>query len=888
MALASDTRVGPYIIDAPLGAGGMGEVYRARDTRLARDVALKVLPAAAVADAERLQRFEQEARATAALNHPNILALFDIGRSEHGPYLVTELLEGETLRAAIARGALPVRKAVDIAVQMARGLAAAHDRGIVHRDLKPENVFVTSSGHVKILDFGLVKLMEATPSGLSFADQATAAPATSPGVVLGTVGYMAPEQVVGRPADHRADIFSLGAVLYELLSGTRAFARDTGLETMNAILKEEPRTLTPASGEVSPALQRIVTRCLEKNPSARFHSAGDLAFALETLTQSSGMSALPAPVAAARPRRPGWWWWAAIPVGVLLGAAGAWVLTRPAATPSRVTRFELSAPDGWRPDLNTSLTPIVLSPDGRALAGNAINEKGETALFVRRLDALEARIVPGTENAESFFWSPDGNNLAFFTGTQLKRVAVAGGAVTVICEAPNANRAGVWTPGGVILFGSTAGLQRVLDTGGTPTTALALAADEVLHSAPLLLPDGEHLLVVAGVGSEIRGGVRRRVLGSRVGSSERTVVFDTDQFVHPVGFADGRLLYVRGNRLLAQPFDTSSLRLSGEPVPLVDRVALLPNLPYGVASAAGSVVAYVAINNPNVQLTWFDRSGRKIAVVGEPGDYSSLELSPDQSRAVVAVMDQTRRSHDIWVFDVARALRTRLTFEAGDERSAVWSPASDRLILNRQQKSTERDLFIRAANGSGQETPLVVNGLSKDAMSVSPNGRWLLYRESSKQFNNIMVTPLDGSGKPAPFVATEFDENYGRFSPDGRWVAYSSNESGRWEVYVVPFPGPGGKWQLSTAGGEMPRWRGDGREVFYLALDYTLTAVPVDGRSSAFQVGQAAPLFRPRVPSPIGYNYAVSADGQRILVNASAEPDAPVAIIEGWRALVPQ
>ena len=886
MALASGTQVGPYTVAGPLGAGGMGEVYRARDTRLGRDVALKLLPAPAVADADRLQRFEQEARATAALNHPNILALYDIGRSDHGPFLVTELLEGETLRAALERGAMPVRKALDVAVQIARGLAAAHERGIVHRDLKPDNVFVTPGGHVKILDFGLAKLTEGAPAGSAIGELATTAPATSPGIVLGTVGYMAPEQVLARPTDHRADIFALGTVLYELLAGKRAFARDTAPETMTAILKEEPAPL--AEGFVPAGLQRIVSRCLEKNPSARFQSAGDLAFALETISPGSGATAVSAQTAAATASgTPARLWWLIAPVSLLIGAVGAWLLAPPAAPAPRVTRFEVLAPASWRTDLNGGLISIALSPDGRSLAGNAVNDKGETALFVRDFDDLDSRIVPGSENAGSFFWSPDGRSLAFFAGSQLKRVEVAGGPPTVICEAPTGNRAGTWTPGGLILFGSTLGLQQVPATGGTPVTAFTLAADETLHVLPLVLPDGEHLLFVAGVGGEIRAGTRRRLLVGRLGSTDRTVLFDTDQFVQPIGFADGRLIFVRGTSLLAQPFDAASLRLSGEPVPLVDRVEPLPNLPYGYASAAGSTVAYVRATNPNVhQLTWFDRAGRQTAQLGEPGNYSSLELAPDQTRAVVAVMDPARRSHDIWVFDVARALRTRMTFEPGDERSAVWSPASDRLILNRQQKGTERDLFVKAADGSGREAPVVVNGLSKDAMSVSPDGRWLLYRESSRAFNNIWVTPLDGSGTPAPFIATEFDENYARFSPDGRWVVYASSESGRWEVYVSPFPGPGGKWQVSTAGGDLPRWRGDGREIFYMALDGTLMSVAVDGRSSAFQVGQASPLFRPRIPSPVGYNYVVSADGQRFLVNVSAEPDTPVAIIDGWQALL--
>ena len=570
-----------------------------------------------------------------------------------------------------------------------------------------------------------------------------------------------------------------------------------------------------------------------------------------------------------------------------LGAGGMGDVARPAAPDARVTRFQLFAPDSWRTDLNGGLIPLALSPDGRSLAGNAVNDKGDTALFVRAFDALEARIVPGTEGAGSFFWSPDGRSPAFFAGAQLKRVDVAGGPATVICEAPTGNRGGAWTPGGVIVFGSTHGLQQVPATGGIPTTALALGADEAFHSAPLLLPDDNHLLIVAAVGGEVRGGARRRVLATRLGTTDRTVLFDPDRFVHPVGFADGHLIFVRGTALMAQPFDAISFRLSGEPVSLVDRVELVQNLPYGFAAAAGAALAYVPATNPNVhQLTWFDRAGQQTAVVGEPGNYSSLELSPDQTRAVVAVMDPARRAHDIWLFDLGRALRTRFTFEPGDERTAIWSPGSDRLIINRQQKGTERDLFMKASNGSGTESPVVVDGLSKDAMSVSPDGRMLLYRVSSKMFNDIGITPLDGSNKPAPFIATEFDENYARFSPDGRWVVYSSAESGRWEVYVVPFPGPGGKWQVSTAGGELPRWRGDGREIFYLASDGTLMAVAVDGRSPAFQVGQAARLFKPRIPSPIGYNYVVSADGQRFLVNVSAEPATPVAIIEGWQALV--
>jgi eukaryotic-like serine/threonine-protein kinase len=896
MALSPGTLVGPYAIIDALGAGGMGEVYRARDGRLGRDVALKVLPTPAVVDADRLHRFEQEARATAALNHPNILALYDVGRSEYGPFLVTELLEGETLRASFGRGAMPARKATEVAVQLARGLAAAHERGMVHRDLKPDNVFVTSSGHVKILDFGLVRLTEVAPAALPTDELPTVAPATSPGVVLGTVGYMAPEQVLGHQVDHRADLFALGVILHELLSGRRAFARDSAAETMTAILKEEPPSL--GVGSMVPfALQRIVSRCLEKAPSARFQSAVDLAFALETVTTQSGPAQSgPAQSGAAEhtlvpsaSRSTRVWTrlrWVVVPLSLVIGAAGAWLTVRNTPVAAPVTRFQVSLPESWRADLRNG-RPLIMSPDGRSLAGLAVSDDGRSQLFVRAFDAPDVRLLEGTRNAGTFFWSPDSRSLAFFEGAQLKRIDLTGGVPTVICEDPTTfSRGGAWTPGDIIVYGSTEGLKQVPAGGGTPTILLPLAPDESFHVQPTLTPDGKSVLVIAGVGDVVRVSAARRVIASRIGSPERKVLFEGDQFAQPVGLAAGHVLFVRGAALMAQPFDTASLSLSGTAVALVDQVQPVPNVGYWVATAAGQSLAYLPASSSNVnQLAWYDRTGRQTSLVGDRGDYTSLELAPDQQRAVVAVLDQTRRGRDIWLFDLARAVRTRFTFEAGDERTAVWTPAGDRLILNRQEKSTERDLFIRAADGSGVESAVLVDGSSKDAMSVSPDGRILLYRVSSKR-NDIWMKPLDGSGEPKPFIATEFDENYGRFSPDGRWVAYSSNESGRPEVYVVPFPGPGGKWQISIAGGELPRWRGDGRELFYLAQDKTLMAVTVDAGTTAVRAGEAAPLFRTAVPTMVGYNYAVSADGQRFLINTSVDVPPPLAVIENWPTLL--
>jgi Tol biopolymer transport system component len=898
MALSSGSQIGPYTITSPLGAGGMGEVYRARDTRLGRDVALKVLPASSSTDPDRLQRFEQEARATAALNHPNILALYDIGRSEGGPFIVTELLEGQTLRDSLERGAMPVRKALEYAVQIARGLAAAHERGIVHRDLKPDNVFVTSTGHVKILDFGLAKLVGPEPALADAADLPTMAPPTTPGVVLGTVGYMSPEQVLGRQADHRADIFAFGALLYEMVTGRRAFQRDTPPETMTAILKEEPLDISTGVGAIPPTLQRIVTRCLEKNPSARFQSTGDLAFALETLSQGpasattasvamASATATPSSMTAVPARARRRISWVIAPASLIVMAAGAWFYARPVVSEARVIRFEVSPPEAWRTDLGGVEIPVAVAPDGRSLAGRARNDRGERALWVRALDRLEERVVAGTENATSFFWSPDSRTLAFFADGKLKKVDIAGGAATVLCDAADLTQGGAWSPSGVILFGSIAGLQQVPSAGGTPTTAMALASDEAFHILPVFLPDGERFVFMAGIGSEVRGGARRRVLAARLGSEERTLLFDTDNFVSPVGMANGQLLFVRGTSVMAQPFDEARLALTGDAVSIVDRVQMIPDRPYGMASVGGGVLAYVPEVDTNThQLAWYDRAGRQTALVGERGNYSSLELSPDETGAVVAVMDPARRTRDIWLFDMARAIRTRFTFDAGEERTAIWSPNGDRLIFNAQRKGTERDLHLKASNGSGTESTVVADGLSKDAMSWSPDGRVLLYRVSAKTRNDIWVQPLDGQSKPYPFLATEFDENYGRFSPDGRWVVYSSDESGRWEIYVAPFPGPGGKWQLSTAGGSLPRWRQDGREVFYLAPDNTVMSVTVDGTRSGFQVHDARPLFHAPMPPLVGYHYAVTRDGQRFLVNTTAEPAAPVAVIDGWPALV--
>jgi len=880
MPLPPGSQLGPYRIASPLGAGGMGEVYCAHDSRLGRDVAVKVLPPASSADTDRLQRFEQEARAAAALNHPNILALFDIGRSDMGPYLVTELLEGETLRTLLESGALPMRKAIEHAVQIARGLAAAHDKGIVHRDLKPENVFITSGGHAKILDFGLAKLLEPQSALASGSMLTTAAPATTPGVVLGTVGYMAPEQVRGQAVDHRVDIFAFGAMLYEMLSGRRAFQRETSAETMTAILKEDPPELSVSSGSLSPAVQRIVNRCLEKNPAARFQSAGDLAFALDALSTTSGVAAT---VANARPRSLRLAWIVAAAALVTLAAAAAWVSTRPASS-NELIRFTFTVPEGWTLELETNATmPLAVAPDGRAILLRAFDKSGTPSLLIRRLDEVETHPLPGTAGVQGYFWSPDSGSIGFIAGDKIQRLDLAGGAPTVLGEASDL-LVGAWSPSGTILLGSYRGLLQIPATGGKVTTLIPLGQNEAFYSVPNFLSDGRRFTFGVAVGDAVRGGGERRLMLGSLGSSEQRMLFDTHEFLTPLGLTHGHLLYVRGNALMAQPYDEARMAPLGEPVPLVTRVQLIPNRPYGAASVSRTgVLAYVAENDrPVHQLAWFDRSGRRTNVEGEFGDFSNVELSADGKSVALAILDPTRRTRDIWIQDLSRGVRTRFTFDPGEERTAIWSPDSTRVVYNAQRKGVERDLFAKASNGSGAETTVLADGLSKDPMSISPDGRFLLYRVSAKTRNDIWVQPLDGSSKPYAFLASEYNENYGRFSPDGKWVAYTGEESGQSQVYVVPFPGPGGKWQVSSAGGTFPKWRGDGRELFYLAMDGQMMSVAVDGTTAAFRAEAPRALFRAPVSSFVGYSYAVTHDGQRFLVNTAVPTPVPVTVVSDW------
>jgi eukaryotic-like serine/threonine-protein kinase len=885
-------RLGPYEIIALVGEGGMGRVYRARDPRLGRDVAIKVLPPQFTAVPDRLRRLEQEGRAAAALNHPAILAVYDIGQTaDAAPYIVSELLTGMSLRERLSQDEpIPVRKAIDYATQIARGLAAAHDKGIVHRDLKPENIFITDDGRAKILDFGLARLESLDGAGAGISDRSTRV-ATDAGVVLGTVGYMAPEQVRGLPADYRSDIFAFGCVLHEMLSGRRTFHRDTTADTMTAILKEEPPDLPLVERHIPPALARMVERSIEKAPAARFQSTQDLAFALEALSTYPGSDvhgASVAPPNVSHGRR-SWVLTAVLAVVALASLAFAVVISlRPASQPETI-RFFVSPPDGWVLPLqmtgNAGTGALAVSTDGRHVA--FVGQKGsESRIWVRSLETFESRALTGTEGGFAPFWSPDNRSLGFFAGGKLKKIDLAGGPAIALCDA-QPGLSGTWSPQGVIVFSPAGGtaLLKVPASGGKPEPATTLAQGEGGHARPAFLPDGRHFLYRVTSGRRTGS-----VVVTSLDSAVRTVLRDSDST--NVAYSAGHLLFLTGRTLMAQPFDPDRLTLSGTPFPLADDIQTLGSPYYGFfAASPGGVLAYqTSVTTGALQLTWIDRAGKTLATIGTPANYGDLALSPDGKRAAVSLIGD---QNDIWLIDLERdGLATRLTFDDASDITPIWSPDGSRLAFGSLPVGdSSTNIIQKAATGAGSAESLLTLKFTNYLTSWSPDRRFVLYTEVASG-GDVWVLPLAGERKPFLFAGGSLPQQSAQFSPDGRWVAYQSFESNRSEIYVAPFSAQAGaasgKWQVSANGGTQPHWSPDGKELFYLTPppENALMVATVNGQGAAFGIGGVRRLFAVRVGG-VRSSFQVAPDGKRFLFNlapATAATPTPLSVEVNWVA----
>jgi serine/threonine protein kinase len=899
MAIATGARFNHYEIIAPLGAGGMGEVYRARDTRLDREVAIKVLPANYANDEDRLRRFEQEARATSALNHPNILIVHDLGIHEGAPYIVAELLEGAELRAQLDEGSISQRKAIDYAQQIASGLAAAHAKGIVHRDLKPENLFITKDDRVKILDFGLAKLRQQSKDPVD-SHVATKRMITDPGTVMGTVGYMAPEQVRGQEADPRADIFTLGLILYEMLSGARAFAGDSTADVMSAILKEEPPEL---GMKIAPGLEKVVRRCLEKKPEHRFHSAHDLGFALEavsTPTSSSGAyltetaKALEATVMTKRRGSRDRIAWIVAGVAVLAALALAIAYFNRSAPELSAVRLSFLPPDSLVFD-NGLYDYVIVSPDGQKLAFTGRSADGKRQLWVRPLNSIEATPLPGTDDPLAPFWSPDSRSLGFGSQGKLKRIDLAGGRPQVICDATRLE-GGTWNRAGVILFAPNirGALFQVPATGGepTPVTKFNLERRENEHTSPCFLPDGRHFLYrVTGSGGD------QSVFAGSLDSDEVKQVLAGDA---PAVYASpGWLLFLRNGALLAQAFDADHLELKGDAFPLTQPTnkAIVVGVPFSVSE--NGVLIWQGDREREYQLVWFDRAGKSDGAAGAPIKViygEAPRLSPDGKRFAIHRIDPQTRNLDIWVFDLSRNLPTRLTTDPATDQIPTWSPDGGNVVFAKS-KGGVNSLFQIAASGIKPEELLLKGGIPVPT-DWAPDGRFIIYNQSAeKTRRDVWALPLTGSRQPYQLLNTAFDEYRAQLSPDGHWLAYVSDESGSYEIYVQSFTADGklggNKTRISTSGGNQPRFRRDGRELFYVAADGQMMAVGVKTSGVTFEQDAPKPLFKTRMLTGLvqsGIEYDVTADGQRFLIGTMVgEANAsPVSVILNWTARLKQ
>jgi serine/threonine protein kinase/Tol biopolymer transport system component len=854
VALTTGSRIGPYEIRSPLGEGGMGVVFRALDTKLHREVALKLLPDHFVDDPEHLARFRREAQVLASLNHPNIAQIHGLEDSTPQTCIVMELVEGETLQERLKRGPIPIPEALRIAAEIASAVEAAHQRGIIHRDLKPANIKVKREGNVKVLDFGLAKSYQNGQSS-TVSSSPTVLSASVPGVIMGTAAYMSPEQAAGRGADRTTDVWAFGCVLYEMLVGRPAFDGGTVSEILAAVLKSEP-DWDRLSAATPQTIRRLLRRCLQKDRQFRQRDIGDVRL---EIIEASHVESDTEKASQRRGQGPAWALGLAVVLLILLMARLALKQTSTTVVPSSEMRFEIVTPPTTDPE------SLAVSPDGQKIVFAATAE-GRQRLWLHWLESGSAQPLAGTDSGYYPFWSPDSGSLGFFADGKLKRIDIATGSVQVLASA-TAGRGGAWNRDGVILFAPQAGpIFRISAAGGEPTL-LTQPERGISHRFPHFLPDGRHFLYY-----EYGPQTRTLFVGQLEGSDTHRLL-NVD--VAGVYSSPDKLVFIRQGTLFAQYFDAVRLALSGKPFPIGEQV--MANMGIGSAAVSASdtgLLVYRSGPQQRRQFTWFDRLGHETGRVGSPdsAEPKAPALSSDgRNIAFDRTLDGNR---DVWLLEMARGVLRRLTFNPALDEGAIWSPEGSSIVFT-SNRGGSGQLYQLAASGAGDEKLLVRSGSYPG--DWSPDGRYLIYRtQDVKTKYDIWALPMEGDGKPFPVVQTNFDERDAQFSPDGRWIAYESDESGRFEIYIQPFPGPGAKVPISTSGGAQVRWPRQSKELFYIGLDERLMSVSIHlpSKGESLEVGKPIALFKANVGGAVNVQrqqYVVSPDGQRFLINTVLE-----------------
>ena len=890
MALASGTKLGPYEIQSPLGAGGMGEVYRGTDTRLDRAVAIKVLASHLSSSPELRQRMEREGRAISSLNHPHICHLYDVGSQDGTDYLVMEFLQGETLAERLRKGAMPLNEILKIGIAIAEALAVAHRQGIVHRDLKPGNIMLTPGG-AKLMDFGLAKPLGLQNSGAgsgsvpAFTAVATLSgpsplsPLTTAGSIIGTIQYMSPEQIEGKEADARSDIFAFGAVLYEMAAGKRPFEGKSQISLASSILEKDPDPISALKPLTPTAFEHVVTTCLQKNPEERFQTAHDIKLELQWVATDRSAPAVVASPASPSHRRERLGWAAGLVAAIALGAAVGMFgfLHRPAQSVQSI-RTVINPPDKTTLNLTGDTAgPPVLSPDGASIAFTAAGADGKPALWVRPMNSLEAHALPDTQDAIFPFWSPDSHSLGFFADSKLKTIDLNGGSSQAVTEA-QLGRGGAWAPGGVIVFAPTptAPIMRVSVSGGTAEPITKIDADQYTsHRWPFFLPDGQHFLYMAIHHDPSKSANNALYYASLDGRENRLLFRSQSNAVYASGF----LLFARGDLLMAQPFDPEKGTLNGEPRSVAKGIMNDVSTWHMDASASGDgLLVFGSGGMADLQLVWMDRNGKQITTVADK--FTNLQfarIAPQGDRIALQI---DTGENDVWVLDLARGVRTRLTFGPVANTFPVWSP-DGKWIAYTSARNGVFKLFRKLSDGSGAEELLLTTDQQQIiADSWSRDGKYVIYSRHPAESWQIWALPLDGERKPSLVIPRG---NQGELSPDGHWLAYASDESGVVEVYVVPFGGGQGKWQVSANGGARPQWSKDGKELYYLDRTYNIFAVPVKDANGALQFGAPETLVSSWSAPQVFYD--VAPDGKKILlVRVAQQVSQSVTVVTNFAA----